>query len=537
MFFQKIKTALMEFEWHRLAPLSLILGAIAIVFAGGAYYSNQFQFSEWTYIPLAVGAILILLAIFLDPEGFQGLFTGRQAGNSRNVTLMFIALVGILVVINYIVKKEGDARNWWTDLTENKSQSLSVETIQTLAVLKDPVEARLFFDTRNPSGSGLDSAKKLLDDYAAKSNGKLTYKVIDPYTDPQEWTSNNVTQAGTAVLAIGSRQEKVSSVTETELTSALLRLTFPGERKIYFLTGHQEGKPNEPGDTNYSQLVTLIKAKNYTVDTLNLINGKIPDDAKAIVIAGPHAPLIDSELTALQDYWKKGGGIILLQSPAPLTKMDATKDIFAGWLASEFGISLQNDVIYDTMDANFPTIAIATQIDPANPITQNVSQFLVFPSVQSISVKAPAKTTLAYSSLVQVGIDMRTWGETDMTSMTGDNKPANDSKTDHAAPLTVAVAVNDPTTKAHLVVVGSADFAADKYIQAYANSDLIVNSIDWSSGMASMVNLTPKLQTPRTILPPYPWVTSLAFLTTGCLLPLVFAIAGLIVFVVRRRQK
>jgi ABC-type uncharacterized transport system involved in gliding motility auxiliary subunit len=538
MIFQKIKTAFAEMDWRKLAPWSLALGIIGLIFAGIAYYS-ALSFTEWVYVPLGIGVILILLAIFFDPEQFQSAFTGRKATNSWNVFFMTFFLAVILVIVNFFVNAEGAKHNWWVDLTENKSLTLASETIQTLHTIKDPIAARAYFVGTQSSANGFDAARKLLEQYKTQSNGTFTYTIVDPVENPVLAAQDNITQDGTVVLAVGTRQEKVTSVSESELTSAIIRINFPGERQVYFLTGHQEGSIKDPGATAYTEVVKLLAKKNYTVAALDLVKeGKVPDNAKAVVIAGPHAPLLDSELAALQAYWKKGGGIILLQSPSSITQMDSSKDILAAWLAKDFNIVFQNDLIIDLrITPNTAAASIPSDLDSANPITKSIQTLVIFPSAQSIAWTKPADSNLSFARLAEVGQDVRTWGETDQASMLANASPSFDAATDHKSPLIVAMSVNDFTTDAHLTVIGTADLGSDKYVLGYGNSDFVVNAVDWSAGMSAMVNLTPKDQTPRTILPPYPWVITMASLTSACGIPLLFIIIGIAVLINRRRHK
>jgi len=56
-----------------------------------------------------------------------------------------------------------------------------------------------------------------------------------------------------------------------------------------------------------------LENKNYTVKTLNLLaDNRIPDDAKAVIIAGPMQPLSPAEVGLLNKYAQQGGALIII---------------------------------------------------------------------------------------------------------------------------------------------------------------------------------------------------------------------------------
>ncbi len=143
-----------------------------------------------------------------------------------------IAFILILVVVNVIVYKNPAQWDW----TEGKQNTLARETIDTLKALPTPVHAIGFFTTRASNSSTLDLFTKI----KAKSNGKFTYEFVDPETNPAKAQQYKITQDASVVLVMQNRQELLTNPTEQEFTNALVRLMNPGQRVVYFLTGHGE---------------------------------------------------------------------------------------------------------------------------------------------------------------------------------------------------------------------------------------------------------------------------------------------------------
>jgi len=147
---------------------------------------------------------------------------------------------------------------------------------------------------------------------------------------------------------MGKSSETATSAGETDIDQALILLISPQQRVVYFLTGHGEPDINGTDTTALSRARSTLESKNYTVKTLNLASeNKIPDDAKVIIVAGPMDPLLDQEVVLLKAYLEKGGSLIVLEDPTPFTKFGTNPDPLANYLKTDWGITLENDVVID----------------------------------------------------------------------------------------------------------------------------------------------------------------------------------------------
>ncbi len=134
------------------------------------------------------------------------------------------------------------------DFTEDKQNSLASETLDTLKALPASVQATAFFTSQTPS----DTAQKLLENYKNHSNGKFDYTIIDPDQNPLAAKQAGITGDGKIYLQMGDHHEIVASASEQDITSALVRLMNPGQRTIYFLTGHGERDIQNAADPAYT---------------------------------------------------------------------------------------------------------------------------------------------------------------------------------------------------------------------------------------------------------------------------------------------
>jgi ABC-type uncharacterized transport system involved in gliding motility auxiliary subunit len=514
----------MKSSWTKYSPSGLYFALLAALVSGGLYIVQQ---SLTLPLKISLGCIILGISIYvlLDPQRIRELFRGRQARYANNMVIMAIALFGIFAVINYLAHTY--SKRW--DITEDRQNSLTDETIQTLESLPNTVTVQAFFTRSYPS----ETAKSILDSYQYNSKGKFTFQFIDPETDIIAAQNAKVTRDGTIVLHLGERMEQVNSTSEQDLTAALVKLINPGNRSVYFLTGHGEYGLENSEDGSYSLVKQTLEVKNYTVNILNLLaTPKIPDDALSIIIAGPRQPISDQELILLKDFLLKGKSIVYLSEPPALSVDASTKDIFAEYLADEWGIKFDNDVVIDPT-VSTPLIAMANSYGN-HPITEKINRYAsAFPTAQSISIE----NRDGYATTALVLTANTAWGETDIKSIENDTVSV-DNNSDFLGPLTLAVAATNNNTNGRLVVVGDSDFANDKFFQfqGYINGDFIINLIDWTAGQEDLINLTPKQPTVRTLVPPQQYVLGLLLLGLVFILPGLPIAFGIISWVQRKRK-
>jgi hypothetical protein len=131
----------------------------------------------------------------------------------------------------------------------------------------------------------------------------------------------------------------------------------------------------------------------------------------------------------------------------------------------------------------------------------------------------------------------KSWAETSLEGIAdGTAQIQFDDGQDVPGPVSLAVAAENLENQARLAVYGDSDFAMDVNFPAYANGDLIVNTVDWAVGQEDLISLTPKNQTPRMLVPPQQTILNLIFLGTVIILPGLALLGGVIVFMKRRRR-
>ena len=478
----------------------------------------------WISLGLAIVG-LALYALF-DPQRIREFLSGRQARHGSNAIIMLIAFLLILVVVNVIVYQNPIQWDW----TEGKQNTLAPETVDTLKALPAPVHAIGFYTTRTSNATTLDLFNKM----KAKGNGKFDYEFVDPEANPAKAQQYKITQDGSVVLLMQGRQELLTSPTEQDFANALVRLMNPGQRAVYFLTGHGERDIQNPGDKSYTRARTVLESKNYTVKSLNLLaQNKIPTDALSIIIDGPTQPISSQEMSLLKAYVNKGGSLIVLEDSSLASNAGKPVDPLVDYLTSTWGITLVNDLVIDPSSSQI--IVAVENAYGTHPITDKLqSQNMVsfFPTACSLTLNSNVQNVQTTALVTTINTS---WGETDFTALQN-NKVAFDSSIDFAGPLTVAAAAENSTTKGRVVVVGDSTFASDIYFDQYGNGDLFINAVDWAAGQGNMINLTSSQPISRQMRLPSSFTVLLLAFVFVILIPGLIIAGGVGTWLARRRR-
>mgnify|MGYP001077095606 FL=1 len=509
----------MNSNWRRYTPISLYISGAAFLVAVGIFVVQ----GEWsTAVKISLGAALIALALFaaLDPSRVRTAFTGRQARYGSNIAILTIAFIGILVVVNYLGYTY--TKRW--DLTADKENTLSQETLEVLDSLTEPVKVIGYFTVG------------LLDQYAYNSNDRLTYEFIDPDREPALAQEAGITQDGTIVFTMGENKQLVTVASETEFTSALIRLKTPGGLNVYFLTGHGEFSIDGSDENSMTRLVSELENKNYTVSNLNLMaESEIPQDTKVLIIPGPLQPISEAEVQLIDTYLKNGGALIVMEEPPVLTDFGDRPDPLADYLSENYGILLGNDVVVD-LDAaemiNQPFVAISAQFSN-HMITEKMGNMATFfPTARSLTL-SEVSTSISQTSLILT--TERAWAETDLATFM-DSTLQPDEGVDPFGPLTLAVAAENSSTGAKLVVFGDAEFPLDANYDVYGNGMLMVNTIDWAAGEEDLINLSSGTTTERYLNLSNPYLSGFVLLGSVVVIPGLIIVAGIVTWLLRKKR-
>lgn len=479
---------------QRFATPALVLGLVGLALAGLLHLYRPSWTAAWP-AALVVGGLLLLFGLYASFPDARSVWGRRTTRYGLNALVMIVLILGVIVMVEAVSYRH----NWRVDLTENKRHSLSPQTIKVVRELAVPVKATAFF---RPDQPGKRTAEDLLKQYAARSDGKFTFEVVDADRNPLLAKRYGIESYGTVVLEATVKagpppqvkEEKILDAEEEKLTNGLIRVIREGKRVIYFLKGHGEKDPASSEKTGYSQMKAAVEKLNYEVKEVLLAREtKIPDDAAIVVVAGPQKDLLPNESDALAGYLARAGKVFFMVDPFQAPAL--------GTLLGRYGLGVGNDVIIDINPQGRllgagPEIPVVGDY-VAHPITRDFRFATFFPVARTVTVADKAPEGVSAQGLARTSGE--SWAETNQEQIrTGQVKP---DPGEQRGPLTVAaVATVDAKdvpaerkgAKARIVVIGDSDFGSNAFVNLSGNRDFFLNTLSWLAEEENLIAVRPK---------------------------------------------
>jgi ABC-type uncharacterized transport system involved in gliding motility auxiliary subunit len=469
---------------------ALVIAAVAIRF--GLPAKDQYAY----YLAWA-GLVCMLLYILSQWREMASFFSRRQARYGTLAVSSVLIVLGILIAINYIGKRQN--KRW--DLTAAKQFSLSDQSRNVLSKLDSPLDVKVFAQETD-----FQTYRDRLEEYAYASKQVKT-EYIDPDKKRAIAQQAGVQQYGTIVFNYKGRTERVTSNTEQDITNGIIKVVSGQQRKVYFTTGHGEKDTASTEREGYSTIADSLKRENYAVDKVVLAQtGAVPDDATAVVIAGPKTDFFAPEIDALKQFLAKSGKVLMMLDPGDRPDSPPLTNLIA--LAHDWGMDVGNNIVVDASgmgrligtDASVPVAANY----PSHPITDRFNILTAYP--MSRSVDPVSGGVNGHTAQTFVESSPRSWAETDIKALLTEGKVEMDAGKDKTGPISLAAAVSAPSADApkpdeksdapkpetRMVVFGDSDFASNGVLGIQGNRDLFMNTLGWLSQQENLISIRPK---------------------------------------------
>ncbi|WP_157947481.1 GldG family protein [Abditibacterium utsteinense] len=418
------------------------------------------------------------------------------AANSLASTLL---LGVVLLGVNYFA-----ARHHVTfDLTRNRANSLSDQTLKTLARL--PSNLRLTYFYASPQSD--PNIQNLLSAYGRASN-RVRFESVSALREPSR-VPRGFNDAPLIVARLEGTKEtapqEINVPDEQNISSAILKLLDPKARTLYFLSGHGEVAP-----TQLSALQVALEAQNYSLKTLNLQvkSAKIPADCAALLVLWPQVDLGERDAKMLSTYAGNKGRLLFLLSPA------RQKLLRFNNLMGSFGLVVRDGFVFDRAYRN-PQWPVGVRGDVSrHPILRGVSADCVFPGSVPLQIKpaAPGLRVIFESSSQSQAL-------------------LPDGKVVAPGPFALAAASERGENRA--LVCASATIAIGEGLNLFGNKSFLLSSVNWVVGNDALISIPPKAPVQNTLQMPEV-AARFASLLCAVILPLLSLGAGVLVWWKRR---
>ena len=507
--------------------LGAIAGALGVLSHFSQIARGVIDLRDAVYF-VTLAALFLVLAYF---SLLARKLTARGEALKR-LRLGTVLLAVAVVVVNLFGHNIGGR----LDLTPGRAFTLAPATRQLLRTLPDFVTIKLFVSSALPKE--IESTRRdvddLLRDYRTAGRGKVKLVIQDPAADSaarQEARTSGIPPVQFNVLGQGELQVKegylgvavryadavktipfVQQTNDLEyrLTSDIRALTHPERPTIAF--GEITDAAATRGQRSFETLREQLGA-NYTVRAFALTDSAVAPQVKVIAVAGTPDSLNAAQLARLRAFLERGGSLLVMASGMQLSDRGPfAMSRRVGWneLLQPYGVSIASDMVYDLasntqvgIPAQFGQVlvpypfwlrALGTGRSPVNADLGSV----MLPWASQIDT---GKATASVTPLLATS---RAGGAQQATAFIEPGSPlSRDSLHPRvvAALATLPPATSSAPPRGRVVVIGSADFASDRYARnSPTNIVFVQNAIDWLAQDDALIAIRSKDRAPRPLV-------------------------------------
>ena len=429
-----------------------------------------------------------------------------------NLLLQAVLFLSLFGGLNFVALRH----SWRFDLTKNRQHSLSAETRSYLERLDRPVRVVV---TISEDGDDQELAQafrdisSLLREYAYftrnNAKGRVEVEFLDIYQYRKRAEELGIDQPNQIVLQSGDHRRvlalgdfyrtkdlrREAFQGESTVTAAILDVSSPDKKKIYFLSGHGEMRFDDvERSRGLSSLGVELRQRNFDVAALDLsFTHKVPDDAALIVIAGQTGRVQPFEEELLRNYLQnRAGRIILMADPAVVLGLET--------LLFDWGIIVYDYLVIDpdphSLTENGDLRLWSFARDPASHITDQLLDNELIPTfgptrVVSDDLGRTADDGLSVRKLIATS--KAAWGESSYRHNPVAYTPGQDLKgpvgvmviSERVKPANLPLSVRG----GRLAVFGSADVVTNNRIIGVGNLNLFLATLNWTVDRDTQLNI------------------------------------------------
>ena len=401
-----------------------------------------------------------------------------------------IILIAIVVLLNILVSGLlGDALTF--DFSATSQNTISQQTRDFIDSMPENAHVRIVGLLERPAdlqNSPYEYIVPLLDDYVAKSNGKITVEYKDPEVYPSivnELDPNNVynLDEGNYVVQYNDQIQVISPLdcftidedylmlynaylptsnnVEYVFTNAIARMMSGFNSKAYIITGLQ--------DDPSTAIKTILNALGCDVDSLQISDGFIiPDDCDLLILNGPNMDIPENVMLAIEDYLASGGKFICAVNFTDANSKESFDNL--NYVLNTMNINIdpyiikENDVNYMLDDSGYSSLVSVN----SSFLELSSTDFEMYYTFKNSYIRPIRVLTNSQSSIMSASI-----GGTSENAICV--KVADSGVTQYGEAGRYYTAVYSTATgfadNPEVIVFGTTDFTSDSYISTYGMND------------------------------------------------------------------
>jgi ABC-type uncharacterized transport system involved in gliding motility auxiliary subunit len=414
-------------------------------------------------------AVLTVAIGYFDRKNLQHFYMSQYFKKFSQNFVTTILILGILGFVNYLAFKN----SIHFDVTANKKNSLTAQTVKVLKSIPDELTIKVF---ARKETFGQISA--LLDLFRFEKND-LVIEMIDVELRPDLVKQFSVSTAPTLVLNYGKKKELVTQMSEVDILNGLVKVTRKKDPVVYLIKCHGENSLNNEDKDGMSYKARLVQKQGVITRTINLLRvQQIPANAAAVVLWGPSQGLRKKELTLINDYLGSGGKLIAALDP--VFGEDVHQELKT--LLNQWGVQFNNGMVIDKVQhvsGSKGAVPIVSQFNQKHDVTRGLSHQVLLPLSMGFKHAESSQYKTKFYPLIQSSPFPASWLESSLSELSANQLEFHEGK-DIAGPIYMAGIWEQEEGKAAVAMFGSSRFLANNLQNVGGNFLLFLNTLSWA---------------------------------------------------------
>lgn len=449
--------------------------------------------------------------------------------------LLFIVLLLACIGFAGWMSNEYNQRSDWT---AGKRHSLSNDTLLLLKELPFSINLRSY-QADDPAMN--KAVIEILNRYQ-QNKIDFSFELINPDIFIEQAKADNIKRYGQTVIEYNGQLEKIDTLSEENISNALIRLHRNDKPELLFVSQHGERSPNDTSPVGYSELANKLISKGFKISEINLLKNVLPTENSVLILGSINKQLLENEQNKILQYIRNGGQVLWLQDPV----LDESQHSLAATLSINFidGVVVDNNQEVNRMlQLSHPAIIPILEYK-RHPITEKMKSFTLFTTATAISSNPEnnsgnnninTKNNWITSDLLITSDS--SWSETGNFIL---GVEFNKEK-DLFGPLSIGIAqqrqIKSGTklSSQRVVIIGDTDFIANNKLGNGANLDFILNTFNWLTKNDKLISIAPKNapDLKLNLSAPLAAILGLLFLIV---LPIFFFVTGAVIWFKRHKK-
>lgn len=435
-----------------------------------------------------------------------------------------LGLAGSLMMAQMILA----ARGWRLDLTPEQRYVLSPHSRQILDQLDRDVQVTALLRADDPRNREIEDLLWRVNAVAPR----VKYRLVDANRNPGVARQYGVRSYGSLVVEADGRRQVFTDPDEASLVAAIVQVTRPSRRRVYFLTGHGE---RSIWDTDrragYSGARSALIQELCEVEELAVLGERpVPEDASAVIIAGPRSDFLASELLTLDEYLQRGGALLVLIDPGAAPGLAA--------FLRRYGVVVADEVVLDPQNRLFAgdfLTMVVRQPSRSHPVTARLQAEPLLSQVRPVNAGSGEKVLASGEVLHTSPASWRTPDAKVLRIGAGEFVHGRDVRGPVSVGASAVLSAAGGRTS-RILVYGDSDFASNFFLDYLGNRDLLLNSVNWLTGERHLIGIRRPAKAPgiqQFFLSARQG--AVAFWLGTVIQPVVMLVLGIAVYTYRRR--